>query len=136
MDFQKKTQISEKCFLNCLPKTYKLNTDRSDDPNSRNDLKNSINARNKIKILKEKKKRTKKIKYPQSVLAEKEKLKLNKDIKKLFKSSQFSNQNLKSLQKELKINDTIVAVISSIIILLSFIQVNKKFLLKKRFMIL
>ena len=52
MDFQKKTQISEKCFLNCLPKTYKLNTDRSDDPNSRNDLKNSINARNKIKILK------------------------------------------------------------------------------------
>lgn len=78
-----------------------------------------------------KKEKKKKKLFSQSELIERQQIKTKNDIKNIFRSSQFINHNLKSLQKELKINDTIVAIISSIIILLSFIQVITLFLFKE-----
>ncbi len=90
----------------------------------------SIRSKNRYKPLKRKsqiKNEQKKIKISQSDMLQKQQIKFKTDIKNIFKSSQFINHNLKSLEKELKINDTIVAIISTLIILLSFIQViNKK----------
>ncbi len=104
----------------------KLNTEPNEDINSNSKLIKNIRPRNKINAMKDKnhgKKEKKKYQISQEELAKKHQIKLKNDIKNIFKSSQFINHNLKSLQKELKINDTIVAIISTIIILLSFIQV-------------
>ena len=105
----------------------KFNSEANEDINSKSKLNINIRPRNKIKAIKEKKQgkvEKKKYQISQAELAEKQQIKLKNDIRNIFKSSQFRNHNLKSLQKELKINDTIVAIISTIIILLSFIQVN------------
>ena len=105
----------------------KLNSETFEENSPTKLLNKNILPRNKIKAIKEKKQiRVEKKKYQmsQAELAEKQKIKLKNDIKNIFQGSQFINHNLKSFQKELKINDTIVAIISSIIILLSFIQVN------------
>jgi len=105
----------------------KLNSETFEENSPTKLLNKNILPRNKIKAIKENKQiRVEKKKYQmsQAELAEKQQIKLKNDIKNIFQGSQFINHNLKSFQKELKINDTIVAIISSIIILLSFIQVN------------
>ncbi len=57
-----------------------------------------------------------------ALYAEKEKSKRSKDVRSLFLSESLMTNDLKSLQKEKKINDTIVALISFIIIVLCFVQ--------------
>lgn len=111
---------------NIITELTKLNSETySDNSLKQHSIKN-IRPKNKLIAIKEKKPLKldrKKYQISQAEIAEKQKFKLKNDIKNLFKSSQFINHNLKSFQKELKINDTIVAIISTIIILLSFIQV-------------
>jgi hypothetical protein len=55
-------------------------------------------------------------------LATKEKVQIAKELRSIFKSDSLMTNNIKSLQKERKINDTIVALISFIIIILCFYQ--------------
>jgi hypothetical protein len=50
---------------------------------------------------------------------------ISKDVKEIFNSDTQSKNTMKSLKKEVKINDTIVAIISSIIIVLCFFQLNE-----------
>ena len=49
---------------------------------------------------------------------------ISKDIKAIFKSDTQTKNNIKSLKKEVKINDTIVAIISFITIILCFVQLD------------
>lgn len=50
---------------------------------------------------------------------------ISKDVKEIFNSETQSKNTMKSLKKEVKINDTIVAIISFIIIILCFFQLNE-----------
>jgi hypothetical protein len=57
-----------------------------------------------------------------AALASKEKDQMSMEVRSIFKSDSLMTNNIKSLQKEKKINDTIVALISFIIIILCFFQ--------------
>lgn len=57
-------------------------------------------------------------------LAKSEKEQRAKEVLEIFRSDKIKTNNIKSLQKERKINDTIVAIISLFLIMMCFYQVN------------
>jgi hypothetical protein len=67
-------------------------------------------------------KKNKHIRATMAGLAAKEKDQMSKEVRSIFKSESLMSNNIKSLQKEKKINDTIVAIISFIMIILCFYQ--------------
>ena len=50
---------------------------------------------------------------------------ISKDVKAIFNAETQSKNTINSLKKEVKVNDTIVALISFIIILLTFLQLDQ-----------
>jgi hypothetical protein len=61
------------------------------------------------------------------------KLKNSNDIREIFKSEKLMSNNVKSLQKEKKTNDTIVALMSFFMIILCFYQVCELFNMSSTF---
>lgn len=49
---------------------------------------------------------------------------ISKDVKALFKTENQSRNTINSLKKEVKVNDTIVAIISFVIMILCFLQLD------------
>ena len=89
-----------------------------------NEQRRNTKGKEMMKNFKKIKKQKPKPKVSLINLAEKEKDHLSKEVRGIFKSDSLLSNNIKSLQKERKINDTIVAIISFIMIILCFYQLS------------
>jgi hypothetical protein len=67
-------------------------------------------------------KKNKNMRASMAGLKSKEKNQMSNEVRSIFMSDSLMSNNIKSLQKERKINDTIVALISFIMIILCFYQ--------------
>lgn len=92
--------------------------------NSRSDVakRRKTKGSQMLKTFKKKKKKSKIQRTSLAALASKEKDQMSKEVRSIFKTDSLMSNNIKSLQKEKKINDTIVAIISFVLIILCFYQ--------------